>query len=251
MTLHPNASIVAAIEIVDVVAVACVVAAGLAIAFAFAVVLLDRAIRDVVAGSLSSARPQNDSPERPSADVPDHAALAEYLAAVAAAGRQLSRTAHAVGALAVAVALLVTAGVLVAVDKHDERNRAAAAAADDEWLHGYDQITTGEPIVAYRVYGGASDRRGSWATDDEPRSRFEATAELALPPGNLARCVATITIHPGTTVRIGRVAPMFGYPGGAGQLQIIGPGEGVTYETDRALPPSEGPCPPRGRAPKG
>jgi len=111
------------------------------------------------------------------------------------------------------------------------------------WLNSYRQGKLKKARIAYRVYGGGSQRSGKWVTTMSPQRQNSAQAGLALPLENSASCVVRVRIPAGTSVRIGHAGPSFGAPGRWSQIQILVAPKPVTYFADRPLPPAEGPCP--------
>jgi hypothetical protein len=111
------------------------------------------------------------------------------------------------------------------------------------WLNSFRTVKLQKRRIAYRVYGGGSNREGFWATPTAPATSDAARKRLALPPINSAHCLVTVQIAAGTTIRVGHVGPAFDEPGGAGQIEIVKPRSGVRYLDDASLPPADGPCP--------
>jgi hypothetical protein len=111
------------------------------------------------------------------------------------------------------------------------------------WLNSYKAVELPKSKMAYRVYGGESQRKGPWVTPAAPKNEESARAQLALPPTNTAQCVVTLRIPAGTEVRMGHTGPGFDEPGGGPQIEIIGSLNGVKYLRDGALSPGRGPCP--------
>jgi hypothetical protein len=126
-----------------------------------------------------------------------------------------------------------------------DRDTTATTAADDAkgWLNGYTETVLQTPTTEYRVYGGGSDRIGTWVTPSRPANGTKARAVLALPDENAAQCTVRVDIPAGAKIRIGHVGPLFHHPGGAAQLKIMSSLDGVVFSADTALPPSSGPCP--------
>jgi hypothetical protein len=111
------------------------------------------------------------------------------------------------------------------------------------WLNSFRLRKLKQAQTGYRVYGAGSQRMGQWVTTTLPQSEELAREGLALPPGNSAKCIVTVRLTAGTSVRIGHVGPAFGEPGGLAQIQVVSAKRAVTYSADRPLPPSKGPCP--------
>lgn len=111
------------------------------------------------------------------------------------------------------------------------------------WLNSFRITKLKQARTGYRIYGAGSQRTGQWVTTSLPQSEELAREGLALPPGNSAKCIVTVRLPAGTTVRIGHVGPAFGEPGGLAQIQVVSAKRAVTYSADRALPPSKSPCP--------
>jgi hypothetical protein len=73
----------------------------------------------------------------------------------------------------------------------------------------------------YRVWGGVADQVGAWLTPTMPTSADAVTAELSLPPSNLATYVSEVNVPAGTQFQMGVAGPGFGQAGGGLQVQLL------------------------------
>jgi len=83
------------------------------------------------------------------------------------------------------------------------------------------KITLKDDLTVRRYFGGSSPKEGRWFTSDYYATRKSAIDALSLPPGNAADSVVQSTIRKGTTVYVGKAAPMFGRAGGGSQLFVF------------------------------
>ncbi len=78
-------------------------------------------------------------------------------------------------------------------------------------------------LKVYRYWGGEAREKGFWYTPKRYRFPGRARRYLALPPTNTAENVSEFVIPKGTIILRGRVAPMFGQPGGGIQIYVPDP----------------------------
>ena len=75
--------------------------------------------------------------------------------------------------------------------------------------------------TVFRVHGGTSSQIGEFVSPTPLTSSAQATADLALHPGNTASTMSTLQIPAGTRVQTSTAAPAFGQPGGGQQMQLL------------------------------
>jgi RHS repeat-associated protein len=80
-------------------------------------------------------------------------------------------------------------------------------------------VTTGETTL-YRAYGGESRQLGSYWTRTPVAGPLQTRMDSALPLGNTAESVVSITVPAGTRIFEGAAAPNFGHLGGGSQVFI-------------------------------
>lgn len=94
--------------------------------------------------------------------------------------------------------------------------------------------------IAYRIWGGATARHGTWLTPIRPMSRRAARGTLSLPPGNSAEFVSVVRIPEGVRLQFGTAAAAFGQPGRGPQIQLLERIPMHMFGPGMPLPPGEG-----------
>ena len=96
-----------------------------------------------------------------------------------------------------------------------------APSGYNPWAGSVVSTVAGQDTTMYRVWGGESERVGSWLTTSMPESAAAAKASLALPPGNAASFVSEVVVPAGTRLQVGQAAAAFGQAGGGAQVQLL------------------------------